>query len=102
MHTYGKDQLITPWTVRKRVQEGDAQNQTNQKILMHLSQKNFTWILWKIKDDFAPNFGIVKVNDSEDTRLRRRLSVPVQKHTIWRNNPFKLMDQNFLAVFPHI
>ena len=38
MHTFGKDQLITPWTMRKWVQVGNAWKQTKLKILMHLSQ----------------------------------------------------------------
>ena len=38
MHTFGKDQSITPWTMRKKVQEGDAQKKTNLKIWMHLLQ----------------------------------------------------------------
>ena len=51
MYTFGKDQLITPWTVRKRVQEGDARKKTNLKILMHLLQKvslDFFWFAHKI------------------------------------------------------
>ena len=39
MHTFSKDQLITPWTMRKSVQEGNAQKLTNLSIWMHLSQK---------------------------------------------------------------
>ena len=39
MHIFGKDQLITPWTMCKRVQEDHAQKLTNLSIWMHLSQK---------------------------------------------------------------
>ena len=39
MHTFDKDQLITPWKMRKRVQEDNAQKQTNLKISMQASQK---------------------------------------------------------------
>ena len=35
--------------------------------------------VWKILENFAPNCGIVLIKDSEDTRLGRRLKVPLLK-----------------------
>ena len=46
MHTFGKDQLITPWTMRKRVQEGNSQKLTNLSIRMHLSKKKTPYYNW--------------------------------------------------------
>ena len=43
---FGKDQLITWWTMGKRVQEGDTQTKTKQKIWMHLSQKISFDYIW--------------------------------------------------------
>ena len=40
MHKFGKEQLITPWSMRKRVQECNARKLTNLSIWMHLSPKN--------------------------------------------------------------
>ena len=46
MHTFGKDKLITPWTIRKRVQESYAWKQTKLKIRMHLLQKILLDNIW--------------------------------------------------------
>ena len=46
MHKFGKDKLITPWTMRKRVQEGVARKKTNLKIGMHLSHIFLLDYIW--------------------------------------------------------
>ena len=48
--------------------------------------------IWKILEDFAPNCGITKIEDSEETRLGRRLKVPVLKGCAKSN---KLKEQAF-------
>ena len=40
MHTFGKAQLITPWPMCKRVQEGDAQK---QRFECTYRKKKITW-----------------------------------------------------------
>ena len=52
MHTFSKDQLITPWTMRKSVQEGNAQKLTNLSIWMHLSQKKIHLTTLDFRKDF--------------------------------------------------
>ena len=48
--------------------------------------------VWKILEDFAPNCGIVLIEDSEDTRLGRRLKVPLLKGSAKIN---RLKEQAF-------
>ena len=48
--------------------------------------------IWKILEDLAPNCGIVQIQDSEETRLGRRLKVPLLKGCAKSN---KLKEQAF-------
>ena len=48
--------------------------------------------VWKIMEDFSPNCGLVKLEDSEETRLGRRIKVPVPNGSTKTNN---LKEQAF-------
>ena len=62
MHILGKDQLITPWTLRKRVQEGNAWKKTNLNIWMHLLQKKIHLTAF----DLLTNFLLLRMHKKED------------------------------------
>ena len=76
-------QLLTYWQALENMKMPSIQRSFERYRIIYI---------WKILEDLVPNCGIVLVEDSEETRLGRRLRVPILKGRVKTK---KLKEQAF-------